>query len=38
MREAPLKQAERSQLFDELTDWYYDSGYGMLLTEPTRNI
>ena len=38
MRGAPLTQAERSQLFDKLTDWYYDDGNGMLLTERTRNI
>jgi hypothetical protein len=38
MRGSPLTPAERSQLFDDLTDWYYDKGYGMLLTETTRNI
>jgi hypothetical protein len=38
MRGTPLAADERSQLFDELTDWYYDSGQGMLLTESTRNI
>lgn len=37
-RETPLTPAERSQLFDDLTDWYYDSGHGMLLAEQTRNI
>lgn len=38
MRGAPLTQAERSKLYDKLTDWYYDDGNGMLLTEQTRNI
>lgn len=38
MRNAPLTPGERSGLFDSLTDWYYDCGHGMLLTETTRNI
>jgi hypothetical protein len=38
MRDSPLTAGERSQLFDDLTDWYYDDGHGMLLTETTRNI
>jgi hypothetical protein len=38
MRSTPLAPGERSQLFDDLTDWYYDCGHGMLLTERTRNI
>jgi hypothetical protein len=38
MRDTPLTPGERSQLFDDLTDWYYDGGHGMLLTETTRNI
>jgi hypothetical protein len=38
MRGTPLTPDERSQLFDDLTDWYYDGGHGMLLTEQTRNI
>jgi hypothetical protein len=38
MRDAPLTPDERSQLFKDLTDWYYDSGHGMLLTQQTRNI
>ncbi len=38
MRRVPLTRAERSQLYDQLTDWYYDGGNGMLLTEETRNI
>jgi hypothetical protein len=37
-RGAPPTAAERSQLSDKLTDWYYDCGHGMLLTEQTRNI
>jgi hypothetical protein len=38
MRGSPLSLGERSELFDSLTDWYYDCGNGMLLTEATRNI
>lgn len=38
MRNTPLTPGERSQLFEDLTDWYYDNGHGMLLTEQTRNI
>lgn len=38
MRGTPLTPDERSQLFNDLTDWYYDGGNGMLLTETTRNI
>jgi hypothetical protein len=38
MRLVPLTRAERSQLYDKLTDWYYDDGNGMLLTPATRNI
>jgi hypothetical protein len=38
MRHSPLAPDERTELFNSLTDWYYDCGYGMLLTEPTRNI
>jgi hypothetical protein len=38
MRNAPLTPGERSQLFQDLTDWYYDGGHGMLLTQQTRNI
>lgn len=38
MRSAPLTSTERADLFDDLTDWYYDGGHGMFLTEPTRNI
>ncbi|MGH2933892.1 MAG: hypothetical protein ACRDL2_05175, partial [Gaiellaceae bacterium] len=38
MRGRPLSSEERSGLFDEMTDWYYDGGQGMLLTEQTRNI
>jgi hypothetical protein len=38
MRDSPLTLDERSDLFRDLTDWYYDDGNGMLLTEATRNI
>ena len=38
MRGSPLSLGERSELFDSLTDWYYDGGNGMLLAEGTRNI
>jgi len=38
MRHSPLAPEERTELFNSLTDWYYDCGYGMLLTESTRNI
>jgi hypothetical protein len=38
MRGTPLTEAERDNLYDELTDWYYDEGHGMLLTEQTRNV
>jgi hypothetical protein len=38
MRGTPLTSAERAKLYDELTNWYYDNGYGMLLTEATRNL
>lgn len=38
MRATPVTEAERFKLFNELTDWYYDSGHGMLLAEQTRNI
>jgi hypothetical protein len=38
MRGTPLTPGERSDLYKKLTDWYYDDGNGMLLTEQTRNI
>jgi hypothetical protein len=38
MRTTPLTAGERSKLFQDLTDWYYNKGHGMLLTERTRNI
>jgi hypothetical protein len=38
MRAGPLTAQERRALFDEMTDWYYDGGQGMLMTEQTRNI
>jgi hypothetical protein len=37
-RRTLMTEAERGTLFDELTDWYYDCGHGMLLAEQTRNI
>jgi hypothetical protein len=36
--EGPLSQDERRKLYDKLTDWYYDCGNGMLLSQRTRNI
>jgi hypothetical protein len=38
MRGSPLTETERKDLYRALTDWYYDDGNGMLLTEQTRNI
>ena len=38
MRGSPLREDERACLYTTLTDWYYDDGNGMLLTEQTRNI
>ncbi len=38
MRDTPLTPRQRRQLYDKLTDWYYDDGHGMLLAEETRNI
>lgn len=38
MRGRTLTREERSALYDQLTDWYYDGGQGMLMTEQTRNI
>jgi len=37
-RASPLTEGERACLYRTLTDWYYDDGNGMLLTEQTRNI
>ena len=36
--EGPLSQDERHTLYGKLTNWYYDSGNGMLLSQETRNI
>jgi hypothetical protein len=36
--EGPLTREERRTLYDELTDWYYDGGNGMLLSEQARNV
>jgi hypothetical protein len=33
-----LGKAERKQLAESLTTWYYDKGNGMLLSEDTRKI
>jgi hypothetical protein len=38
MRASPLTEGERACLYRTLTNWYYDDGNGMLLTEQTRNI
>lgn len=35
---SPLTAAERMQLFNAFTQWYYDSGNGMLLAGGTRAI
>ena len=32
------RMIDRGQLFDDLTDWYYKDGNGMLLSQDTRNI
>jgi len=37
-RATALSAAERAELFDDLTDWYYEGGNGMLLSRQTRNI
>jgi hypothetical protein len=34
----PLDAAERQQIFDGLTTWYYQSGHGMLLEGTTRSL
>ncbi|MFI0445504.1 hypothetical protein [Actinomadura sp. 6N118] len=36
--ERPLTKADREQLFDLLTSWYYGHGDGMLLTARTREL
>jgi hypothetical protein len=36
--DGPLSPAERTSLYDRLTDWYYDCGNGMLMSQDTRNI
>jgi hypothetical protein len=36
--EGPLKPDERRRLADRLTEWYYDNGNGMLLSEETRKV
>ena len=37
-RQGPLTNKERRVLHCELTHWYYSGGYGMVLSEDTRNI
>jgi hypothetical protein len=37
-REGPLSQDERHSLYGKLTNWYYDRGNGMLLSQETRDI
>jgi hypothetical protein len=34
----PLRWGELRRLFDDLTDWYYTGGHGMLLGTETRSI
>jgi hypothetical protein len=36
--EGPLSQDERRKLYDKLTDWYYDCGNGMLLSQQTATM
>ncbi len=36
--EGPLDAEERRKLYDACTDWYFDAGNGMLLSEQARNI
>lgn len=37
-RPQPMSEAERLDLFEQTTDWYYAKGNGMLLTAQTRQI
>ena len=34
----PMSVQQRKELFDSMTDWYYSSGNGMMLTRETREI
>jgi hypothetical protein len=36
--QGPLTPDERTQLAERFTDWYYDKGNGMLLSEETRKV
>jgi hypothetical protein len=36
--QGPLSNAERATLFDEIGNWYYESGNGLLLSNQVRNI
>lgn len=38
MIDEPLTDGTRARLFDEMTDWYFGGGRGMLLGEDARNI
>jgi hypothetical protein len=38
MVDEPLTEGTRARLFDEMTDWYFRGGRGMLLGEDARNI
>ncbi|MFE0256195.1 hypothetical protein [Streptomyces sp. NPDC059010] len=33
-----MSEAERNDLFEQVTDWYYTDGNGMLLTDKTRQL
>lgn len=37
-RPEPMSEAERNDLFEQVTDWYYTDGNGMLLTDKTRQL
>jgi hypothetical protein len=37
-RTAPLDQAERQRLHDEMNRWYFDEGNGILMSTPARNL
>ena len=36
--QATRRTIDRDQLFDQLTNWYYRAGHGMLLSQDARNI
>jgi len=37
-RSEPMSEAERHDLFERVTDWYYTDGNGMVLTDKTRQL